>query len=459
MELKEALQLEISEDQMCAYLHVLNFEVFNQLLEQNTNFKHDLTELLQGYGIQYGIRLGVIEEILEDPSQVNFPVLIAEGDLVKDGIDGSVDFKVEHSVRMELDEQDDIDFKNVIKIPMVDPGELIAVILDPIKGKVGKNVYGTTIQPKEGKAVQIKAGENTSEVEEQKCIYATNFGQVSLINDELKVLPLYEVSNTLDLTTGNIDFNGSVLIRGDVPEGFNVNAKGDVTIHGLVEGANVTAGGSIYVKEGISAVGKGFIQAGVDLVTHHINQGRVFAGRYIKVEQSIVHSEVTAKDSIYCQKGHIIGGTISSGSFIVCRDIGNRMHTLTQVFLGENNYDRTQRLKTVQQIKQLGDELFKLKALGDALNKKTSLNPKEKLTLEKQNQLLNEKKYRLDELLQQQRHLQKENDQKQFMKLLIHGMLYPNVEVTVGKYSKRFNSGYKQVSVLFDENDFKIEAI
>ncbi|SEP57836.1 DUF342 domain-containing protein [Piscibacillus halophilus] len=462
MDLKKIFNITTSDQYLYAYLHLVNRSEWESSHEPSDVLINELIKFLHHHKIQYGIKQDVLHSIIKNIDEVQFPVLIAEGMPPVNGVDGSVEFKVDHSVRMELNKREQIDFKNVMKIPTVEPGEIIAVIHDPTIGQAGKNVYGEVLKPKEGVSISLAAGENTTYVEEEQAIYASNFGQVSLINQEIKVLPLYEVSSTLDLKTGSIDFNGSVLIKGDVPEGFKVDAKGDITIEGLVEGANITAGGSIYIREGITAIGKGAIKAGVDLTTNHINQGYVYAGRHIRVEQSIIHSNVSAGASISCQKGHVIGGTVSAGNSISCQDIGNRMHTPTQVFLGESKTSREHRVNTDIEYEKLKSEVSKLTQLGQLLKRKQQqegLSNKEKLTLEKQTQLLVEKQLKLQELSKEYEAFDQYYDLSEFMKLTIHGTLYPNTEMFSGKYSKKFNRIQQKVVVLFKENDFYTEPI
>ena len=58
----------------------------------------------------------------------------------------------------------------------------------------------------------------------------------------------------VNVGTGNINYEGAVLVNGDVTESMQVIAKGDVTINGFVESAVIRAGGDIIITEG--AMGK-----------------------------------------------------------------------------------------------------------------------------------------------------------------------------------------------------------
>src|SRR5699024_4134026 len=138
--------------------------------------------------------------------------------------------------------------RDVIRIPTVKEGEKLATIVDPIKGKDGKNIFGEQIRHRPGKVVVVRAGKNVVYKEEDKTFYAKSEGQISINDYIINVHPVYEVNESLSMKTGNLDFIGSIIIRGDVPTGYQVKAGGDVKIFGLVEAAHIEAGGSIYIS-------------------------------------------------------------------------------------------------------------------------------------------------------------------------------------------------------------------
>lgn len=71
-------------------------------------------------------------------------------------------------------------------------------------------------------------------------------GDIVFAEGRINVELLYVVNGDVCLETGSVVFMGSIAVRGDVREGFSVNAKGNVYIAGRIdEGAAVTAGGSI----------------------------------------------------------------------------------------------------------------------------------------------------------------------------------------------------------------------
>src|SRR5690606_36488112 len=58
----------------------------------------------------------------------------------------------------------------------------------------------------------------------------------------------------VNVGSGNVNYDGAVLVNGDVTEKMQIIASGDVTINGFVESAYIQAGGDIIITEG--AMGK-----------------------------------------------------------------------------------------------------------------------------------------------------------------------------------------------------------
>ncbi len=58
------------------------------------------------------------------------------------------------------------------------------------------------------------------------------------------------IKTDLDISVGNISFFGDVHIKGNVMEGFSVNAGKNVKIDGSVFGGEITAGGNVTIVGG-----------------------------------------------------------------------------------------------------------------------------------------------------------------------------------------------------------------
>ncbi|MET3682162.1 uncharacterized protein (DUF342 family) [Alkalibacillus flavidus] len=392
---------------------------------------------------------------------------IAHGQAAVDGDDGYLDYHINLMTENTVDDSDQkVDFKEMMKIPIVEIDDPLVTFVSPTEGENGTDVYGQDIKPKRGKDVSLKTGENTKLNDNNATVYATDSGQVTFTEKEIKVLPVYEVQDNLDLKVGNIDFNGSIVINGDVPEGFTLKARGDIAIQGVVEASYLEACGSVFIKEGVSALGKGHIKATLDIFAGNVNQANLEAGRHVQVNNSILHSDVIAREQVICQKGHIIGGSVSGGQYVEAKDIGNRMSSKTKIFLGENKKAVEKKTYIETRMKELIDQLKKLKAIGDKLEqvKQTrDLSSKERVTLLRQKHSYEKVRLELNELNDKYKIYAKdensEEEVEQLIKVVVHGRIYPNVEVNVGKYAKVFDKESDRVSVIFQDRDFSVNPL
>ena len=146
---------------------------------------------------------------------------------------------------------------------------------------------------------------------------------------------MYEVPANVDTSTGDIEYEGNVLVHGNVLAGFSITAKGDIVVEGVVEGANLCAGGHIILKRGIQGMDRGVLKANGNISSRFIERATVEAGGYVSAD-AIMHSNVSAKGDITVdgKKGYITGGTIRSGSLVSAKTIGSSMGTNTNIEVG-----------------------------------------------------------------------------------------------------------------------------
>lgn len=185
------------------------------------------------------------------------------------------------------------------------------------------------------------------------------------------------VSNVLELvdvdnSTGDIDYNGDVSIKGNVLAGFTVKASGNVVVTGVVEGATVIAGGDITLNRGVQGMNKAVIKAGGKIVSKFIESVQlVEAGGNIEAD-SILHSKVVAKGVINAngKNGLIIGGDVKSTVMIQAKTIGNEMGTATVVGVGVDPTMKKRMDELKKGLSKMGDEKIQLAQLMTALRKK-----------------------------------------------------------------------------------------
>jgi uncharacterized protein (DUF342 family) len=143
----------------------------------------------------------------------------------------------------------------------------------------------------------------------------------------------------VNMATGNIAFDGTVNIEGEVLPGMKVNASGDIVVTGVVDNAVLTAGGDIRVSGGIIA--KSRVSAGGAVSVRFVENAQVQAGTNIVVEDSALQAELQANNQIIVglkstQRGRLAGGSARAMMLIRTPILGSSTSGVTQLLLGVN---------------------------------------------------------------------------------------------------------------------------
>ncbi|QHS21924.1 FapA family protein [Virgibacillus sp. MSP4-1] len=209
----------------------------------------DILMRLEELNIHYGWKQDVIMKAVNTTKQGTFE--IAAGRDAVAGMDGWLELTVDTDTKNSLteDENGDIDFRDSTLIPTVKEGDVIGMIHPPLPGRTGISVTNEPVQPKPVKPVQVKTGKGIIEVDQR--LVATEAGRpfVEKRGNFVKayVAPKLVHRANVDLSSGNIHFNGDVEVVGQVEDHMLVEAGGDIYIHENVHNANVTTTNSIVL--------------------------------------------------------------------------------------------------------------------------------------------------------------------------------------------------------------------
>jgi uncharacterized protein len=269
-----------------------------------------IMESLASKGIIFGIHEKRIHELVEYPIY-NSTILVAEGVPGKNGKNGEVNMLVD--VRRDrkpvIAEDGSVNFKELDMIENVSKGQRLAELIPPVLGTPGKNVVGTELKPLDGKPAVFPKGRNVIISDDGQTMLSDIDGQVMFVDGKLSVFSTFEVHADVDNSTGNINFVGNVVIRGNVLSGFVVEAGGNIEVQGVVEGATLKAGGDIILKRGMVGNSKGIIVANGDIIAKYIESCTVEARGDIRSE-AIMHSDVKCGNRLELggKKGLLVGG-------------------------------------------------------------------------------------------------------------------------------------------------------
>lgn len=215
-------------------------------------------------------------------------------------------------------------------------GELLAELVPPVSAVDGRKVSGEIIPSEsDNEIVQLNAGLNTHLSEDRTKLYADCDGNVRIVNGRILVDPVITVEN-VNYETGNIRFDGSVVIEGGIADGFTVEAGGDIQVGSGVGKATLKAAGSILLKTGINGNGEGTIDCGGDLFAKYIESCAVSCGGNVLVEEAIMNSRLTV--SKHCvlngRRSEVIASELIVGDSFWCKKLGNFNEAPTRLSIG-----------------------------------------------------------------------------------------------------------------------------
>ena len=329
VETEPDIQVLVSRDRMEATLQVIMQKGCRPVVVDN------LMEKIKNAGITYGIDNAEVEAALARPGST---VVCAKGLRPVDGVNASITYFLDLESKGRPVELEDgrVDFKNLNMFTTVQKDELLAEKIPATSGTAGIDILGNEVPAKPGKDLIIPKGKNVY-VAEGLRVHAEQAGQLVIVNNKINVIPLIEIKGDVDLSTGNIEFIGSVIVKGSVQTGFTVKAEGNVEIAGNVSGG-IVEGKNVVIGMGIQGMHRGYIKASENVVAKYIENATVYAAKDVIVSDVVLHSNVSAGKRVVVaeRRGLIVGGHISAGEEIRAKIIGTSSATNTDIEVGVN---------------------------------------------------------------------------------------------------------------------------
>jgi uncharacterized protein (DUF342 family) len=246
-------------------------------------------------------------------------------------------------------------------------------------------------------AAGIAAGRGI-EIKDDSVFYATCDGLLSLDSNTLLCRDAYVHKGSVNLNSGDLQYEGTVVVQGDIESGASVDVRGHLIVEGMISPSKIRCTGDLEVKGGIITGPEGFIHTGGNCRCNYIENSVLQVKGDLTVRRSILNSTVIAQGSIVIVdegRGVIAGGVLSSWSAIKTANLGMEQGQPTECRVG-SNLSSERRLYTLRQ------RLKKLQAFHEKLT--TSLkgiDRKANLTADQQEQARNlrEKSIRLEKII------------------------------------------------------------
>jgi len=316
---KPEIQLSVSSNRLEATIRVKM-----AVQGQSISFE-EIMEFLKENGIVYGVMESVIRDFCENKKYF-LDLVCARGLYPVDEENGKLEYLFEREQNFMPEEREDgtVDYRNLGIVQNVKKGDVLCRIIPPEPGKNGTDVYGNPVEYRRGKIPSFPQGKNTVASEDGLTLSADADGCIEYKNANLSVSEVFIVHGDVDSSSGNIDFLGTVVVQGDVLEGFSVKAGSDINVRGMVEGAMLSAGGSIAISCGMNGMSRGKLTAKGSVTAQYIENATVECEGDLRADV-IFNSIVKAGNSIVARgrKGLLAGGRFQAGCSITANTIGS----------------------------------------------------------------------------------------------------------------------------------------
>ena len=229
-------------------------------------------------------------------------------------------------------------------------GDVLAEIVSAVAERDGSTVTGEVLPSHTvGDEQPMVAGKNTGLTEEEDKIVALENGNACVREGAVCIEPVVTLEN-VDYSTGNIAFDGSVVVNGTIVDGFTVTTEGILQVDNFVGKVNLRAGQAIVLRGGVNGAGECSIDCDGDVFARYIENARVRCSGNLIVEEAIMHSEIFVGGNLLLtgKRAELIAGRSIVGGSLWCKKLGNVSEIKTAIRLGVEpaTLERVDQLKT-----------------------------------------------------------------------------------------------------------------
>ncbi|TDO92141.1 hypothetical protein DFR79_10745 [Halanaerobium saccharolyticum] len=241
IELQPSYQLEIKDHSPSDLVEVEAEKTGEEYPEIE---KSEISIILLQNRVRYGVKKDLIEEIAKNNKSGNF--LIAEGKEVIQGEDAKIE-------PVEKDERTlSRDFNCITSFSV---GEIVAEKIPAVPGKDGINVQQERVKAPQVKDYQLTAGNGIKLIKNNMKAVAVDAGRPKIEKKKDKfvvsIVPQYVVNGDVDKTTGNIKYEGDLIVQGGIFDYFDVRIGNNLQVKKSIAGCKASVDGDVLVKENI----------------------------------------------------------------------------------------------------------------------------------------------------------------------------------------------------------------
>jgi uncharacterized protein len=285
----ERIKIQVTSDGMSAIVSVVPGPPVSA---------RDLAAALDAAGVRFGVDEPTRRHLIDQLGDPQFSVQglrLANGEPGRRSRDRTFEPAFEVGVQPgRLREDGSMDYFDRGLLKTAREGELLGRVQPARSAAPGMRVDGGP-QPTSQRAERLPRFGAGVLLQADGSVIATRSGTVEYVAEEsLDIADHHVHHGDVDMHSGHLSMEGSLIIEGDVRRLFGVRALGDLEILGAIEGGSVYAGGNMAIHGGVSGGDVGIVSAGRNLRAHHVERASLICGGALTLEES-VHSELTAE--------------------------------------------------------------------------------------------------------------------------------------------------------------------
>ena len=429
---------------------------------------------LDQYAISFGVKNENIEQLLDQLSEAKpgsqHRILIAQGEEPENGLDTQFEQIAktlkDRILKPIINKNGSADMRSLGVISEVHPGDVLMKRNLPTSGNNGCTVTHKVVYPKAGEDIPFDVAEGSCVSDDDPNILVAQItGLASLFEHGMSVKPIIELDN-IDLSSGNIDFDGDLIVSSDIKKGMHVKVTGNVVVHGYVEQAQIEASGDVFIEHGLFGQP---LSHGENVTIDHTLDASVICGGEVRLrfaqyadinakksvwaKEMLLHCLVTTQDSVIVGEenpnSHLVGGIIHAMHSVSAGIVGAPAMIKTVIDFTPKYAELRKQIMQIKNDMEVQHAQFKkLKSILEQLTGLKKDHPSRAKSVQIVKTFNNTKKL-LGVIHVEYKAIQDEMNMLQKAKLNMQKQIYPGVTVKIANKSYTVNSTFGKGCVCY----------
>ncbi|WP_035236224.1 FapA family protein [Desulfobacter vibrioformis] len=369
----EQIDYSLTRELACGVMLEVDVSGMTAFIRKTGKFKDTVTaaeimEQLEDNGIVYGlVEPFEVEKFIASSEFRTRPFRIAKGTDPVPGKNARIEyfFDTDPLKAVGIDEDGNMDFKDRGPIPWVKKGCLLAKKFPMTEASEGRNVFDQVIP---GPAVAdrpLKSGTGVVCASGGLEAYAQISGTPSLDQSgKIQIRGTFTVPTDVSFETGNINYNGDIVIKGTLKAGFK--AMGHVIHVGTVDGGKIHATGDVTVSNGMIS---GNVYARGNVSIGFVQNATIYCLGNLFVDKEILDSRIITSGAVMIKTGEIISSDITCNKGLFAQHLGTEKSVPNIVTFGVDTFTDRELKSISNQIEHIMERQEKIHEELDSLSK------------------------------------------------------------------------------------------